>query len=318
MNRGVARRPLFEDRDDTRFFLSRLAKEVRHGRLEVHAFCLMTNHYHILVRSPIGELAEAMCRVQYDHSRRFNRKRDRDGTLIRGRYFSKPVHSLTYRRILVSYIDGNPVKARMVKDSHRYALGSARHYVNSKGPIWLSRDWIESEAMRIADTKCFSASAYLRAFGNGSSREADELVAARIASTAVEDPLDDLIAASPKSVRSWMQSRARLADGHQIGLPVCGKAVLKRALTAQRMRPWIVKDGRHSRCGFELATSGLLRDLCGLGWKDIALAQNRTIATVRRNGDHHWRLVSRDLGYASRVATIVRFAMENFLPRGTG
>ena len=54
VNRGIAKRPLFEDRDDIRYFLSRLAHEVRRGRIEVHAYCILTTHYHLLVRSPRG------------------------------------------------------------------------------------------------------------------------------------------------------------------------------------------------------------------------------------------------------------------------
>ena len=64
MNRGVAKRPLFENRGDARFFLARLARQIRLGRIEVHAYCLMTTHFHLLVRSPIGEMSEAMRRVQ--------------------------------------------------------------------------------------------------------------------------------------------------------------------------------------------------------------------------------------------------------------
>ncbi len=54
LNRGLAKRPLFEDRVDVRYFLSRLAREVRRGRLELHAWCVLTTHFHLLVRSPVG------------------------------------------------------------------------------------------------------------------------------------------------------------------------------------------------------------------------------------------------------------------------
>ena len=51
VNRGIAKRPLFEDKSDVRYFLSRLALEVRRGRLEIHAFCVLTTHFHLLVRT---------------------------------------------------------------------------------------------------------------------------------------------------------------------------------------------------------------------------------------------------------------------------
>lgn len=96
MNRGIARRPLFESSGDMRFFLARLALQVRIGRVEVHAFSLMTTHFHLLLRSPRGELSEAMRRIQNAYPRRFNRQHKRDGSLIRGRFQSKPVKSHHY------------------------------------------------------------------------------------------------------------------------------------------------------------------------------------------------------------------------------
>lgn len=68
MNRGIARRSVFESRADVRYFLSRLARAVRRRELEVHAYCVMTTHYHLLVRSPLGRLSEGMRRIQNDSS----------------------------------------------------------------------------------------------------------------------------------------------------------------------------------------------------------------------------------------------------------
>lgn len=58
VNRAIGKRPYFETRSDQRYFLSRLAREVRRSTLEVHAYCLMTTHFHLLVRSPVGELLQ--------------------------------------------------------------------------------------------------------------------------------------------------------------------------------------------------------------------------------------------------------------------
>ena len=112
-----------------RFFLARLARQVRAGRIEVHAHCLLSTHFHPLARSPVGELAEAMRRLQSEHSHRFNRRNPRDGPLIRGRFFSKPVSSISYRRTLVRYIDGNAVRAGMARTSAEYEFGSAAAYL---------------------------------------------------------------------------------------------------------------------------------------------------------------------------------------------
>ncbi len=152
INRGLAKRPLFETRADIRYFLSRLAREVRAGRIEVHSWCVLTTHFHLLIRSPVGELSEAMRLVQNAYSRWFNRRQKRDGALIRGRFFSKPVTSLQYRLQLVRYIDANPITARLVTRVGQYPYGSAHQYVHGHGPRWLTRQWVES-----AGTVCDSA-----------------------------------------------------------------------------------------------------------------------------------------------------------------
>lgn len=114
MNLGLARRTSFETRADMRFFLACLASEVRASRLEIHAFCILTTHDHLLLRSPSGELSRVMQRVQNEYSRWFNRGRQRDGPLYRSRFLSKPVRSEHDRKLLVRYIDANPVTAGLV------------------------------------------------------------------------------------------------------------------------------------------------------------------------------------------------------------
>lgn len=60
MNCGIARRTLFESGADVRYFLAQLARAVRAGWIEVQAFCLMTTHFHLLVRCPAGARSTAM------------------------------------------------------------------------------------------------------------------------------------------------------------------------------------------------------------------------------------------------------------------
>src|SRR6185369_9941718 len=120
MNRGIAKRTLFESEVDIRTFLSRLACAARAGRVEVHAFCILTTHFHLLLRSPQGRLSEALHHVQNSYSRWFNRSRKRDGPLYRARFRSKRVDSLAYRFQLVRYIDSNPVSAGLVEDPQQY------------------------------------------------------------------------------------------------------------------------------------------------------------------------------------------------------
>ena len=150
INRAIARRTLLERREDFRFFLAQLARSVHRGEVEVHAFSLMGTHYHLLLRCPDGDLGKAMQRIQLAYSRWFNRSRKRDGSLVRGRYFSKRVDSVEYAHALVRYIDANPVKAGVVGNAALYPYGSAFHYARCAGPPWLERSWIE-EVVRLVE-----------------------------------------------------------------------------------------------------------------------------------------------------------------------
>ncbi len=72
MNRGIARRTIFDSPADYRFFLSCLARAVRRGEIVVLAYALMRTHFHLFLRS-LGALSTAMRRIQLRHVRRFNR-----------------------------------------------------------------------------------------------------------------------------------------------------------------------------------------------------------------------------------------------------
>jgi len=309
INRGIAKRPLFETSDDIRFFLARLARQVRLNRIEVHAYCMMTTHFHLLVRSPIGELSEAMRRVQNEHSRRFNRRKRRDGSLIRGRFFSRLVDSLRYRRTLVRYIDGNPVKARIVKVSGNHEFGSAAAYYRGSFPPWLNREWITREVRLASGDDILTPENYRAMFevrDRGRLNDISDFVGTRINNTGTIDPLNDLIGSTPHHVRSWMQRKAQLADGHTLGQPVCGPVALLRALNAniEKRGAWIVQDGSQLRRGGEIAQSGLLRELCHLSWREIARYENGSVSRASRLGSTHRRLLDANPGYGIRAAEV--------------
>lgn len=311
MNRGVGKRPLFEDRPDARFFMARLAQQVRLGRIEVHAFCLMITHYHLLVRSPVGELGESMQRVQCEHSRQFNRRRERDGTLVRGRYTSKPVRSMHYRRTLVRYIDANPVKAGIVRRAGDFELGSARSYMGAPSPRWLNRTWIELDSCTRSSLESYSPRAYRLTFGDALSPESEQLISARIASRAMDDPLDNLIKATPEGVQQWLKKRASLADGCSIGLPVCSPLALSKAIDSDlRTRgPWQLRIDNRTKDAVELCRTGFMRDLCGQSLKAICLAHNRSMMTIRRQIQQHRKLIRSNTDYGLRAATLGQSAM---------
>ncbi len=266
MNRGIAKRTLFENEHDIRTFLARLALAVRARQLEVHAFCLLTTHFHLLVRSPEAQLSQALQFIQNSYSRWFNRTRRRDGPLYRARFRSKRVDSLEYRLQLVRYIDSNPVEAGLAASPAEYPHGSARCYAQDEGPIWLTREWIEAEVRRGARATEFRPQDYELSFGGSVPDGVRRLIERRIErQCAGSDPLDDLIGMAPERVLAWMRRKAELADGTEVGLPVCDAEVVGELVAAARVRhgEWRL-DGRGRRSDvWSLIEVALLRELCG-------------------------------------------------------
>jgi len=306
MNRAIARRTLFEARADIRFFLARLAGAVRRGQLEVHAWCVLTTHFHLLVRSPVGELSEAMRQVQNDYVRRFNRGRRRDGPLVRGRFISRPVRSLAYRELLVRYIDLNPVQAGLAPSAVEYPWCSAASYARVVGPPWLSRDWVEGLVQRRLERSTYDPADYARAFDRERTRRARALVERRLRGPQQRsgfDPLDHLVEGAPVRVLRWLRAKARLADGGRPGLPVSDPRAVRESLDRVRAAEpeWRVATNRKSRSGWDVVEVGLLRDLCGAGYAEIATRLGVEAQTARRVYRLHAELLEVDEGYGERV-----------------
>ncbi len=303
-NRAIARRTLFERREDYRFFLACLARAVRRGEIEVHSYCLMSTHYHILLRSPEGRLADAMQRIQLAYSRWFNRSRRRDGSLVRGRYGSKPVRTLSYRRVLVRYIDNNPVSAHLWKTPSAYAWGSARHYSEPTGPPWLEREWVESEVASNCESGRFRPERYEETLWVRRPAELRQLVEARMAHDDGKDPLDDIVSTSSPATRQWMVRKAILADGTRPGLPLLSISHLDRVIQAGRHEPWSVRRGRSDRDGWSVAHVGLGRDLCGQTIRALAARLNVSETKVRRLYETHRAELEEETAYSRAVVEL--------------
>ncbi|MCZ6598220.1 MAG: transposase [Planctomycetota bacterium] len=311
MNRGIARRSLFESRADVRFFVACLAHAVRRGQIEVHAWSVLTTHFHLLVRSPIGELSCAMRRVQLAYVRRFNRGRRRDGPLVRGRFRSKPVTSLTYREVLVRYIDQNPVVAGLAARPELYRHGSAHAYARESGPPWLTRDWIEALVCGRLGLGRYEGRSYPRAFTSGDAHADRSLVERRMAlpgNDSEADDLDHLIDAAPARVLAWLRRKAALADGSEPGLPVADPDAVRSSIQRQRKErgDWSLVIGRRARSGWQLLEAGLLRDLTSAKYEEIGSRLDRSAVTASRLCQKHHLLVRNDAHYAAVAADVMR------------
>ncbi|HKQ25100.1 MAG TPA: transposase [Burkholderiales bacterium] len=113
--RGDRQEPIFEDDDDRLVFLDLLAKEVLQQGWILYAFCLMANHYHLLLETPEPNLVQGMRRLNGVYTQAFNRRYRRVGHVLQGRYKSILVDKDDfYFPELCRYVVLNPVRARMV------------------------------------------------------------------------------------------------------------------------------------------------------------------------------------------------------------
>ena len=138
MNRGQSRRNIFLEDQGRQSFLDLLADIVRLWGVEIFAYCLMDNHYHLLLSTPTGALSRPMRHLDGIYTQRFNRVHRRDGPLFRGRYKAILVDAEEYFLSVVRYIHKNPLACGVVSDIDRYRWSSHWGYSNKKQcPEWL-------------------------------------------------------------------------------------------------------------------------------------------------------------------------------------
>ncbi len=113
VNRGVARCEIFLCREDRETFLNILCKACDDYKVNVHDYCLMDNHYHLLIETTQENLSLFMRQLNSNYAIYFNKKYERVGHLWQGRYKSWYVFDEEYLYKLFRYIEHNPVKAKM-------------------------------------------------------------------------------------------------------------------------------------------------------------------------------------------------------------
>lgn len=143
MARGVARMPTYIDDRDRGTFLDVLSKIVEAGSLDVHAYCLMPNHYHLLPATPRGELSRWMRHLNGEYAHAFNFRHKRVGHLWQGRYKAIVVQDAGYMKECSRYIHLNPNRAKLTRPAERYRWSSYRNYVG--GPAAVS--WVSTHAV---------------------------------------------------------------------------------------------------------------------------------------------------------------------------
>jgi len=143
INRGVEQRNIFLEAEDYKYFEELLCLYAKNFGITVHNYCLMSNHYHLLIEIRQKNLSKFMRQLGMNYSIYFNKKYKRTGHLWQGRFKSWYVTDEAYFYTLMCYIEQNPLKANIVKDIAEYPYSSYHYFLNYKKiPECLKDSWI--------------------------------------------------------------------------------------------------------------------------------------------------------------------------------
>jgi REP element-mobilizing transposase RayT len=176
MARGNERRPIFRDDRDRELWLKTLSETVQRFGILVHAYCLMPNHYHLLLETPRANLTQAVGWLQVTYTVRFNRRHHRSGHLFQGRFKAQLIEADPYAVHLIRYLHLNPVRPRRRTDPippdrlaefDQYLWSSHRDYAGLRHPPdWLTLHWLRYWDATLADApRAYQADIH-RAFGH--------------------------------------------------------------------------------------------------------------------------------------------------------
>jgi REP element-mobilizing transposase RayT len=145
-SRGNARQPIFTNDEDRDGFLDILSTVVERFHWLCHAYCLMENHYHLLIETPNGNLSKGMRELNGVYTQRFNQRYRRVGHLFQGRYNAIIVEKDNHLLSLCRYVVLNPVRVGLIKKPEQWRWSNYRATLGlAKRPSFLAIDWVLSQ-----------------------------------------------------------------------------------------------------------------------------------------------------------------------------
>jgi len=130
MARGIHRQTIFSSEEDNTRFLNTLGKYCKKSFCEIYAYCLMGNHFHLLLKEGQEPLATTIKRIGTSYVFYYNWKYNRKGHLFQDRYKSEPVEDNDYFLTVLRYIHLNPLKSGLTNDLASYPYSSYSEYTN--------------------------------------------------------------------------------------------------------------------------------------------------------------------------------------------
>ena len=135
MLRGIDKRDLFLTENDYKKYLHYVESAKEKSEISLLAYCLMTNHVHMLLKEGNEEVGDSIRRIAVGYAQYHNRTHGRTGHLFQNRYQSEPVNDDSYLLVVSRYIHQNPLKAGLVKNTKDYQWSSYNQYLSDAKTI---------------------------------------------------------------------------------------------------------------------------------------------------------------------------------------
>jgi putative transposase len=200
MNRGKGRQMIFHSEDYYEAFMQCLTEAHKRFGVEVHSYCLMANHYHLLIKTPRANLSRVMRHINGLYTQRYNRLKKTDGSLFRGRYKAIVIDASNYLLQVSRYIHRNPIEMRktLTEELEQYPWSSYRAFINREaGKEFLNRDVIYGE---LGSRNRFQA--YRNFVGQGNDQDTNKFYALKQTPSIMGD----------KEFKLRSQKQARIVD----------------------------------------------------------------------------------------------------------
>lgn len=144
--RGDNKENIFIDEKDRWNFLSILKDITKKYNWLNYCYCLMNNHYHLLIKTPDANLSKGMKQLNGIYTQRFNKKHNRVGHVFQGRYNAKLVQKENYLMVLIRYIMLNPVRAGLINSPEKWKWSSYNEIIENYGKSnFIAKDFILSQ-----------------------------------------------------------------------------------------------------------------------------------------------------------------------------
>ncbi|MEF9946622.1 MAG: transposase [Lachnospiraceae bacterium] len=139
--RGINRENTFNQMREKNYLKKILMKHLPKYKVEIYAYCIMSNHVHLIIKADIEELSMFMSRILAEYAEYYNYKHNRNGHVFQNRFKSECIENEIYFWTCLRYIHLNPIKAHMVKNPLDYEHSSMGEYINRKSRILHENAW---------------------------------------------------------------------------------------------------------------------------------------------------------------------------------